>query len=77
MDAIELWPDEEMIDDDTLMSKDSNSTVLESRATAESHSHVIHLYSFFMLMFQTMFRLSDTALNTLLNLFGIYFSSLY
>ena len=47
MDAIKLWPDEEMIDDDAFMSKDSNSTVLESSVTAESHSHLIHLYAFF------------------------------
>ena len=40
------------------------------------HTFLLWLYTFFLLMFQTLFRLSDTALNVLLSFFAMFFCSL-
>ena len=37
---------------------------------------LLQLYTFFLLMFQTLFRLSDTAINTLMTFFAMFFKTL-
>lgn len=39
-------------------------------------SPLLHLYTFFLLMFQTLFRLSDTALTVLLSFLALFFRTI-
>ena len=56
-----------------------NETTIEQEGEEEinhSYGSLLRLYVFFLLMFQSLFRLSDTALTILLKFFAMFFSTL-
>ena len=48
----------------------------EGSLNVTTHTALLKLYTFFLLMFQSLFRLSDTALNVLLAFLSMFFSTL-
>ena len=69
-DSTEIWSDEDMWSDHVeYQSNESNSS--DSR----NISALLKLYTFFLLMFQTLFRLSGTAINVLFSFFALFFAT--
>ena len=66
-DGPELWLDES----EDLMTDHSNQF-----AAIDPNTRLLHLFTFFLLMFQTLFHLSDTALNTLMTFLAMFFRTL-
>ena len=48
----------------------------EGSQSVNLHGALLRLYTFFLLMFQSLFRLSDTALSVLLTFLAMFFSTL-
>lgn len=48
----------------------------QSEATVDTDAPLLQLYTFFLFMFQTLFRLSDTALNVLISFFAMFLKTL-
>ena len=55
---------------------DSTQEHVKQPAVNDQYRPLLTLYSFFLLMFQTLFRLSDKALNVLLSFFAMFFGLL-
>ncbi len=85
---LELWSDDEVEGSDVLLcteavdlSSNHSSIELEIETAftpkeEESYKPILHLYLFFLLMFQTLFHISDTALNLLLKFMAMFFMTL-
>lgn len=54
----------------------SDSDEIDEDQSSNSFSSLLKLYTFFLLMFQGLFRLSDTAINVLLTFFAMFFATL-
>ena len=68
--STEIWSDEEIWSDDECQSNEYDS------ADTSKISALLKLYTFFLLTFQTLFRLSDTAINMLFSFFALLFGTL-
>ena len=60
--GIELWDEE--------VEPEKNTVAVD--VCSEENSRVLRVYLFFLFMFQTLFKLSDNALNVLLNFFSLF-----
>ncbi len=73
---MEVWEEDEF---DLELAVKANAAATKARTTAQetkAYAPLLRLYLFFLFMFQTLFRLSDRALDVLLIFFAMFFKSL-
>jgi len=74
-EQLEVWEDDQF-DLELAVKINAAAEASTTAQEAKAHTPLLHLYLFFLFVFQTLFRLSDNALDVLLRFLAMFFRSL-